>query len=160
MSKQEGPLMFPGDADIAAVRDAMFEPFEYLMARRRDGLLRQEFPKALGKVAYHIPCHARAQKIGQKAREALEAIPGTEVLTIERCSGHAGTWGVKKEFHETAIKIGRPVYRQIAECKPDYFASDCELAGHHIEQGLADAKGDAKLRHPNTLMRMAYGLPD
>ena len=160
MFKQEIPLMFPGDKDIEAVRDAMFEPFEYLMARRRDGLLKTEFPTPLGKVAYHIPCHARAQKIGQKAREALEAIPGTEVLTIERCSGHAGTYGVKKEFHETAIKIGRPVYRQIADFKPDWFASDCEMAGHHIDQGLADAKGGAKLCHPITLMRMAYGLPD
>ena len=160
MFKQEAPLMFPGDKDIEAVRDAMYEPFEYLMARRRDGLLKQEFPRALGKVAYHVPCHARAQKIGHKAREALEAIPNTEVLTIERCSGHAGTWGVKKEFHEIAIRIGRPVYRQVAEFKPDYFASDCELAGHHIEQGLADARGDAQLRHPITLMRMAYGLPD
>src|SRR6185436_18073238 len=126
MFKQEIPLMFPGDADAAAVRDAMFDPFEYLMARKRDGLLKTEFPGALGKVAYHIPCHARAQKIGQKAREALEAVPGTEVLTIERRSRHAGTWGVKKEFHATALKIGRPVYRQIAEFKPDYFASDCE----------------------------------
>ena len=160
MFKQEIPLMFPEDADAAAVRDAMFEPFEYLMARKRDGLLKTEFPGSLGKVAYHIPCHARAQKIGQKAREALEAVPGTEVLTIERCSGHAGTWGVKKEFHETALRIGRPVFRQVAEFQPDYFASDCALAGHHIEQGLADAKGGAKLRHPLTLMRMAYGLPD
>jgi hypothetical protein len=119
MFKQEVPLMFPGDKDIEAVRDAMFEPFEYFMARRRDGLLKTEFTHPLGKVAYHIPCHARAQKIGQKAREALESIPGTEVLTIERCSGHAGTYGVKKEFHGIALKIGRPVYRQIAEFKPD-----------------------------------------
>jgi Fe-S oxidoreductase len=160
MFKQEAPLMFPEDADIAAVRDAMFEPFEYLMARKRDGLLKTEFPQRLGKVAYHVPCHARAQKIGQRAREALESVPGTEVLTIERCSGHAGTWGVKKEFHDTALKIGRPVFRQIAEFAPDYFASDCELAGHHIEEGLAATKGEAKLRHPLTLIRMAYGLPD
>jgi glycerol-3-phosphate dehydrogenase subunit C len=159
MFKQEIPLMFPGDKDIEAVRDAMFEPFEYLMARRRDGLLKTEFPKPLGKVAYHIPCHARAQKIGQKTREALEAIPGTEVLAIERCSGHAGTYGVKKEFHEIALKIGRPVYRQVAEFKPDWFASDCQMAGHHIDQGLAEAKGSAKLAHPITLLRMAYGLP-
>ena len=160
MFKQEIPLMYPGDADIEAVRDAAFEPFEYLMARRRDGLLKTEFPRPLGKVAYHIPCHARAQKIGQKAREALESIPQTEVLTIERCSGHAGTYGVKKEFHETALKIGRPVFRQMADFQPDYFASDCALAGHHIDQGLGEAKGDSELRHPITLFRMAYGLPD
>jgi len=100
------------------------------------------------------------QKIGNRTKEGLESVPGTEVTTIERCSGHAGTWGVKKEFHETAMKIGRPVFRQIAEFKPDYFASDCELAGHHIAQGLGEAIGEARLRHPLTLFRMAYGLPD
>ena len=152
--------MFANDENVLAVRDAMFDPFEYLMARKRDGLLKTEFPKPLGKVAYHIPCHARAQKIGQKAREALESIPGTEVLTIERCSGHAGTWGVKKEFHETALKIGKAAFRQISEFQPDYFASDCELAGHHLEQGIGEHKGKAELRHPITLFRMAYGLAD
>jgi Fe-S oxidoreductase len=160
MFKQEIPLMFPEDEDVKAVRDAMFDPFEYLMARKRDGLLKTEFPRALGKVAYHIPCHTRVQKMGPRTREALESVPGTEVLVIERCSGHAGTYGVKAEFHETALKIGRPVFRQIAEFAPDYFASDCELAGHHIADGLGENKGKAQLKHPITLLRMAYGLPD
>jgi len=79
---------------------------------------------------------------------------------IERCSGHAGTYGVKAEFHETALKIGRPVFRQVAEFSPDYFASDCALAGHHIADGLGANKGKAQLKHPLTLLRMAYGLPD
>jgi Fe-S oxidoreductase len=97
-----------------------------------------------------------------KTGEALRLVPGTEVLQIERCSGHAGTWGVKAEFHETALKIGRPVFRQVAEFAPDYFSSDCALAGHHIEEGLerADGKGKAQRKHPLTLLRMAYGLPD
>jgi glycerol-3-phosphate dehydrogenase subunit C len=162
MFKQELPLMFPDEADVAAVRDAMYDLFEYLMARRRDGLLKTDFPKPLGKVAYHVPCHSRVQKIGLKTQEALAAVPGTEVLTIERCSGHAGTWGVKAEFHQTALKIGRPVVRQVAEFAPDFFASDCQMASHHIEEGLDrdGSKGKAELRHPITLLRMAYGLPD
>jgi Fe-S oxidoreductase len=162
MFKQELPLMFPGDEDVARVRDAMFDPFEYLVARRRDGLLKTEYANPLGKIAYHVPCHSRVQKIGLKTKEALEAVPGTEVVAIERCSGHAGTWGVKKEFHEIALKIGRPVYRQIAEIAPDYFSSDCQLAAHHLEQGLAiiEGQGKAELKHPLTLMRIAYGLPD
>ena len=160
MFKQEIPLMFPDDPDVIAVRDATFDTFEYLMARSRDGLLKTDFKQPLGKVAYHVPCHTRVQKIGLKTREALESVPGTEVLTIERCSGHAGTWGVKQEFHQTALKIGRPVMRQIAEFAPDYFASDCELAGHHLEEGVGENKGRARLRHPITLLRMAYGLPD
>src|SRR5206468_7534998 len=138
-------------------------PFEYLMARRRDGLLNGDFKAPLGKVAYHVPCHSRVQKGAMKTGEALSQVPGTEVLTIERCSGHAGTWGVKKEFHETALKIGRPVFRQIGEFAPDFFASDCPLAGHHIEEGvgqLGELPKDPQLRHPLTLLRMAYGLPD
>ncbi len=162
MFKQELPLMFPDDGDVKAVCEAMFDPFEYLMERRRDGLLKTGFPKALGKVAYHVPCHSRVQKIGLKTKEALESVPGTEVLVIERCSGHAGTWGVKAEFHAASLKIGRPVFRQVAEFAPAYFTSDCAMSGHHIEEGLGtvDGKGKAQLRHPITLIRMAYGLPD
>jgi Fe-S oxidoreductase len=162
MFKQEIPLLFPEEEDVRLVRDAMFDPFEYLMARRRDGLLKSDFKRSLGKVAYHVPCHGRVQKIGLKTQEALQAVPGTEVLTIERCSGHAGTWGVKAEFHETSLRIGRPVVNQIAGFTPDFFASDCQMAGHHIEEGLdrSESKGKAERKHPITLLRMAYGLPD
>ncbi|APV51561.1 Fe-S oxidoreductase [Betaproteobacteria bacterium GR16-43] len=160
MFKQELPLMFPEDADAKAVQEAMFDPFEYLVLRHKDGLLKGEFPTPLGKVSYHIPCHSRVQNVGQKTREALELVPGTEVNVIERCSGHAGTYGLKKEFHAAAMKIGRPVFRQVAEFEPDYFSSDCALAGHHIEQGLGEDKRNAELKHPITLLRIAYGLPE
>jgi glycerol-3-phosphate dehydrogenase subunit C len=162
MFKQEIPLLFPDDEDVKLVRDAVWDPFEYLMARRRDGLLKTDFKQPLGAVAYHVPCHTRVQKGATRTREMLESVPDTHVLTIERCSGHAGTWGVKKEFHETALKIGRPAMRQVADFKPNYFASDCPMAGHHIEEGLdrMEAKGEARLRHPITLLRMAYGLPE
>ncbi len=163
MYKQELPLLFPDDADVRAVRDAMFDPFEYFVQRAKDGLLKTEFPRALGRVSYHVACHLRVQNVGQKTRELLESIPGTQVRTVERCSGHAGTWGVKKEFHEIAMKIGRPVFRQMGEHpdgEPDWISSDCQLAGHHIGQGMA-ATGrdiDDRLAHPLTLLRIAYGL--
>jgi Fe-S oxidoreductase len=160
MFKQELPLMFPGDPDVKAVQEAMFDPFEYLVARQKDGLLRTDFKVALGKVSYHVPCHSRVQNVGQKTREALEMVPGTAVNTVERCSGHSGTWGCKKEFHQMAMKIGRPVFRQMAEPQPDFISSDCQLGGRHIEQGMGDSKGKAQLKHPITLLRMAYGLPD
>jgi Fe-S oxidoreductase len=165
MFKQELPLMFPDDEDVKAVQKAMFDPFEYFVARHKDGLLKTDFAQPLGKVSYHIACHLRVQNVGQKTRETLQMIPDTQVNTIERCSGHAGTWGVKKEFHETSLKIGRPVFRQMAEHpggEPDWIASDCQLAGHHIEQGmeLAGKPTEGKLAHPITLLRKAYGLKD
>ena len=165
MFKQELPLMFPDDADVQAVKAAMFDPFEYLVARSKDGMLATDFAQPLGNVSYHVACHLRVQNVGQKTRETLQMVPGTKVNTIERCSGHAGTWGVKKEFHETALKIGRPVFRQMAEHpggEPDWIASDCQLAGHHIEQGMemAGKSTEGKLAHPITLLRIAYGLKE
>jgi Fe-S oxidoreductase len=160
MFKQEIPLMYPGDEDVKAVRAAMFDPFEYLVARQRDGLLERDFRRGLGKVSYHIPCHSRVQKIGQKTREALEWIPDTSVNTVERCSGHDGTWGVKREFYDDAMKIGRPVFRRMDEFEPDYVSSDCPIAGRRIEQGIVQSSGERRARkaHPLTLLCIAYGL--
>src|SRR5216110_684652 len=141
MYKQELPLMYPDDPDTIAVRDAMFDPFEYFVQRKKDGLLKTDFVEKLGKVSYHIPCHARVQNMGQKTREMLQLIPNTEVNTVERCSGHDGTWGVKTEFFSLAMKIGRPVFRQMAQTQPDYVSSDCPIAGRHIMQGMREAEG-------------------
>jgi Fe-S oxidoreductase len=158
MFKQEIPLMYPEDAEAAAVRDAMFDPFEYLVLRRKDGLLKTDFKQKLGKVSYHIPCHSRVQNMGQKTREALEMVPGTEVNVVERCSGHDGTWGVKEEYFENSMKIGRPVFRQMAQAAPDYVSSDCPIAARQIMQGMGDGAGKAVKAHPLTLLRKAYGL--
>ncbi len=156
MFKQELPLMFPDEADVKLVADAMFDPFEYLVLRHKDGLLKTAFSTALGKVSYHVPCHLRVQNMGQKTRELLEMIPGTKVTTIERCAGHDGTWGVKAEYFEGSMKIGRPVFRQMAEASPDYISSDCAIAGRHILQGMGETT--ARKQHPLTLIRIAYGL--
>jgi len=158
MFKQEIPLMYPDEPDVAAVRDAMFDPFEYFMLRKKDGLLKTDFREPLGKVAYHIPCHSRVQNIGQKTREALEMVPGTEVKVVEHCSGHDGTWGVKVEYFDNAMKIGRPVFRQMAEAEPQYVSSDCPIAARHIVQGMGDAAKGAIKAHPLTLFRKAYGI--
>ncbi|MCI3953031.1 MAG: putative ferredoxin [Burkholderiales bacterium] len=156
MFKQELPLMFPGDADVKAVAEAMYDPFEYLVLRYKDGLLRTDFKQPLGKVSYHVPCHLRVQNLGQKTREFLEKIPGTVVTTVERCSGHDGTWGVKTEYFEQSMKIGRPVFRQMGEPAPDYVSSDCAIAARHIRQGMGETT--AEKQHPITLVRLAYGL--
>ena len=162
MFKQELPLLFPDDADVKLVQEAMFDPFEYLMARHKDGLLKLDFKAALGKVSYHIPCHGRVQKIGKKTEEVFKLIGQTvpvQLNTVERCSGHAGTYGVKTAFHPIAMKIGKPVFKAMAKDAPDYISSDCALAGHHIAQGMAEnGLPAATLQHPLSLVRIAYGL--
>ena len=158
MFKQELPLMFPGDADVKAVEDAMFDPFEYLVLRARDGLLKKDFKATLGKVAYHIPCHSRVQNMGQKTREMLAMVPGTELTTVERCAGHDGTWGVKREYFDNSMKIGRSVFRLMAAAQADYVSSDCPIAGRHILQGMDEEAGKAVKAHPLALLRKAYGI--
>lgn len=163
MFKQEIPLMYPDDVDVQAVKKAMWDPFEYLAARRRDGLLKTDFSTPLGKVSYHVPCHQRVQNIGRKTEEVLKLVPGTQVHTNERCSGHAGTYGVKKGTHDVAMKIGKPLGKRMAEHPgggaPDYISSDCALAGHHIDQVFeVNGLGDPALQHPLSLLRIAYGL--
>ncbi len=162
MFKQELPLMFPDCADTQAVKAAMFDPFEYLVARHKDGLLKTDFKTALGQVSYHIPCHGRVQNIGRKTEEMFKLIGqtvGVKLTTVERCSGHAGTYGVKTPTHPVAMKIGKPVFKAMAKDSPDFISSDCALAGHHIAQGMALAGTPAKaLQHPLSLVRLAYGL--
>ena len=162
MFKQELPLMFPDCADTQAVKEAMFDPFEYFIARHKDGLLKTDFKTALGRVSYHIPCHGRVQKIGKKTEEMFKLV-GSKVEvtlnTVERCSGHAGTYGVKTATHPVAMKIGKPVFKAMAQGQPDVISSDCPMAGHHIAQGMKQAGTPAKaLQHPLTLVRLAYGL--
>jgi Fe-S oxidoreductase len=164
MFKNELPLLFPEDPEVRRIAEAMYDPFEYLVLRDKDGLLKRDFKTPLGRVSYHIPCHSRVQNIGQKTREAIEWVPGTTVTTVERCAGHDGTWGVKKEFYAASMKIGRPVFRQMAAAEPDYVSSDCPIAGRAILQGIEEAARNdgsgrqARKAHPLTLLRIAYGL--
>jgi glycerol-3-phosphate dehydrogenase subunit C len=155
MFKQELPLMFPDEPDVAKVKRQIFDPFEYLALRHKAGLMRTDFARPLGKVAYHVACHLRVQNIGLKTRDVLQLIPGTTVEPIERCSGHNGTYGVKREFRDTSMKIGKPVFQRVQASGADFYASDCPMAGHQIESGLANALPPT---HPLTLLRMAYGL--
>jgi len=159
MYKQELPLTFPDCADTQLVKEAMWDPFEYFVARNRDGLLKTEFNHALGNVSYHIPCHSRVQNVGRKTADMLQMIPDTKINVVERCSGHAGTYGVKKEYHQMSMKIGKPVFKAMASESPDYISSDCQLAGHHIEQGFeVNGLKKAEMAHPLSLLRKAYGI--
>jgi len=155
MFKQELPLMFPDDPEVAKVRDAIYDPFEYLMLRHRHGKLKTDFKQPLGKVAYHVACHQRVQNIGAKTREALSLVPDTQVEAIERCSGHDGTYGVRKQTFEIAMKLVKPVVTRVNKAGADHLTSDCVMAGHHIANGMGDGSESV---HPVSLLRKAYGI--
>ncbi len=155
MFKQELPLLFPDDEDVKRVQVAMFDPFEYLFLRHKQGLVKTEFPNRLGRIAYHVPCHQRVQKIGLKTRDVLQLVPETTFDIIERCSGHNGTYAVKAEFHDASVRIGRPVADRVEQAGADHFVSDCPMAGSHVQSMLPSGK---TAESPLALLRYAYGL--
>jgi Fe-S oxidoreductase len=67
---------------------------------------------------------------------------------------------VKTEYFDNSMKIGRPVFRLMAEKEPDYISSDCPIAARHIEQGIDAQPGPKKAAkaHPISLVRRAYGI--
>jgi len=154
MFKQELPLLFPDDEQVKKVAAAMWDPFNYLMARHRAGKLKTDFAEKLGKIAYQVPCHLRVQNIGLKTRDVLKLVPDTQIETIERCSGHDGTYAVKKEFFDVARKIAQPVVRRVDNAKADHFVSDCPMAAEQVAIGTETAKAN----HPMSLLRQAYGI--
>ena len=155
MFKQELPLLFADDPQVLKIKAKIFDPFEYLMLRHKAGLLRTDFKSELGKISYHVACHLRVQNIGLKTRDILQLIPGTAVEPIERCSGHNGTYGVKREFRDVSMKIARPVIQRVQDSGAKHYASDCPMAGHQIRSGMP---GAAEPTHPLKLLRMAYGI--
>lgn len=155
MFKQELPLIFPDDPEVIQVQKAMFDPFEYLMLRHQGEALKTDFQKGLGVIAYHVACHQRVQNIGMKTQQLLKLIADTEVKAIMRCSGHDGTYAVKSEFHQNAVKIGRPVAKKYQQFKADYLSSDCPMAATHIENIAKTGKAPL---HPIQLLRLAYGI--
>ena len=155
MYRQEIPLMYPDDAVARDVAAHFFDPFEYLTTRHKEGLTNVEFARGLGSVAYHAACHQRVQAFGQRTKDFLSLIPDTKVTIIERCSGHDGTYAVKAETYEKAMKIARPVIRQVKAAEPDHYGSDCPMAGRLIEHGLDDESSSV---HPISMVRKAYGI--
>lgn len=155
MYKQELPLMYPDDPDVQKVKAAFYDPFEYLFLRHKEGELNTDFVTSLGDISWQVACHLRVQNIGYKTRDILNLVPDTKVHAIERCSGHDGTYAVKRETRDKSLKIAKPVVRQVNKQEPQHFASDCPMAGTHIAN-LTDKVSEPE--HPMTLLRIAYGL--
>ena len=152
MIKYEWPLLSPDSEDIKYLSDNTYDICEYLVKFINDNSLANKI-KPIDEnetVSLHISCHSRAQNIGQKATELLKMIPDIKLDVIERCSGHGGSWGVKKENFKMAIKVGKPVSRKAIQSKNKYIVSECPLAGTHIKQGMdkIEKNNTEALSHP------------
>lgn len=165
MLKFEWPLIVPEDANVKKLSEAVFDIDEYVLdISNQYGLPPGLTPLPEG-VTVHMACHARAQNMGSKAAELMRLIPDTPVDVIERCSGHGGTFGVLKETHAVAMKVGRPAMRAVASQARGHVISDCPLAAEHLFQGAREiAANDGtklpaqKSEHPIEVFAHAYRL--
>ena len=164
MLKFEWPLILPENQDIKKLSNATFDVSEYIMDMARQKQLRGGLKKIEGGVTVHLACHSRAQNMGPKAADMLRLIPDTEVVVVDRCSGHGGSWGIMKSNFETALRVGQPVANKAAGANHSNVVSECPLAREHIVQGMNQLGGSksgnkvATVCHPIEILAKSYGL--
>jgi glycerol-3-phosphate dehydrogenase subunit C len=162
MIKFEWPLILPEDDEVRALSAATRDICEYVVGLSKAHGLAEGLKPIEGGIALHHACHARAQNMGAKSAELLRLIPGTKVDLVERCSGHGGTFGVMKATRPSAVKIGKPAARQLAQKGDATLCSDCPLACKHLGELIAaDLKAGATPlaeAHPIEIFARAYGL--
>jgi len=134
MLRVEYPRLLGSD-DAKKVAAKVSDPMEFLARLANAGKLNKNFKTGAGIISYHIPCHLRAQNVGYKTRDVLSLLPDTRVKVVEECSGHDGTWAMKKQNFDQSLKSGNRAFQQMAEGNPKVTCSDCPLAAIQIEQG-------------------------
>ena len=161
MFKFEWPLIVPDNEDVKALSAATRDISEYIVQIADKNGLPDGLQTIEGGVQVHLACHARAQNMGPKSADLLRLIPDADIGVIERCSGHGGTFGVMKDTHQLAVKVGKPVARNVTKSEAKTVVSDCPLAAKHIVQGVEYLDSSAKLpeaAHPVEVFARAYGL--
>ena len=159
MLKFEWPLLLPNNENIKKLSKSVSDIDEYIVNIAQNEGLAEGLQEIDGGVTVHNACHARAQNMGIKARDMLKLIPNIKMDVVERCAGHGGTFGVMKQTHDLAVKVGRPTARQIKNKNNKYMASDCPLAGKHLKQLEIDTNiSNDEALHPIELMAKSYRL--
>jgi Fe-S oxidoreductase len=149
LRKEYGELV--GTAAARAVAGATMDLCEFLWQRKQEGTLKRDFRSSPGRVAYHVPCHLKAQNIGFRSRDLMRLIPGAEVRMVEQCSGHDGTWAMKKEFFPLSMLAGRKAFNEMREADAEVMATDCPLAAIQFDQAIG-----TRPVHPIQIIARAY----
>lgn len=155
MIRREYPtLVGPEDrADADKLAAATMDPSEFLWSIRQDERFCGEVKsKPEGKVAYHAPCHLRAQSVGFKGRDLIRKVLGVVPVTTMECCGHDGTYAMTVEGFEPSQRIGKKSFDGMkSDADAEIWATDCPLAAIQFEQHAGK-----KPMHPMTILAKAY----
>jgi glycerol-3-phosphate dehydrogenase subunit C len=152
--RHEYPQLLGQRDDVQEVAENTYDLMEFLQRLMKNKTLKREFKNSLGTIAYHVPCHLRAQKVGFPAERILRKVPETDIERIEQCSAVDGTWGMKSQYYELGRKYSRHLLSEIRDVPYTVLATDCPLAGLRLSQELG-----SEPHHPIELLNHAYGLP-
>ena len=150
-------LDYVGGDDAKLVSEHTFDACEYLMKVHKaegtslDTDFTGEVPTT---VAYHTPCHLKAQNVGLKSRDLIK-LTGAKVKLVQQCSGIDGMWGLRAENTEISVPIARKLADEIRRAEGDVVAGDCHLAN----TAIVEQTGTQPL-HPLQLIARAYGIPE
>jgi len=157
MMRKEYPNLLKG-ADVAEFSAAVADTHELLYELRRANKFNRDFRSTPGRVGYHFPCHLKAQGIGPRSRDLMRLIPGSEIVMVDACTAHDGTWAMKKEYFELSLKWGSLAFSGMKDADPSIMTTDCPLAAVQFEQALG-----IRPIHPVEVLARAYqpdGFPD
>ncbi|MCP5031482.1 MAG: hypothetical protein GY939_06720 [Actinomycetia bacterium] len=154
MLRQEYPtLVDEADRERAArLAEAVMDPSEFLWSIRTEDRFNTDFKTTPGEsVAYHVPCHLRAQAVGFRGRDLIRKIPGVKPTSTMECCGHDGTYAMKNEGFETSVRIGKKAFDGMAAADAEVWATDCPLAAIQFAQHT-----DRRPMHPMSVLARAY----
>jgi glycerol-3-phosphate dehydrogenase subunit C len=156
MLKREA-LEILGMEDDPELRDAsgrVFDICEYLLAMHERGELKTDFQPVPETVVYHAPCQQQGHGVGKPALDLMALVPELRVVESEaNCCGVAGTYGLKREKYEIAMKVGAGLFEQIADAAPDRAVCDSETCRWQIEKATS-----VSTVHPVEVLHRASGL--
>jgi glycerol-3-phosphate dehydrogenase subunit C len=142
------------DAELRMVSDRVFDICEYLLALHDRGELRTDFAPLPITVTYHAPCQQQGHGVGKPALDLMALVPELRVIENDStCCGVAGTYGLKREKYDIAMKVGAGLFAQIADAKPEFAVCDSETCRWHIEKATG-----TKSVHPIEILHRAAGL--
>jgi len=161
MLRREYPELLDGEDKKRAEKlaAAVMDPSEFLWSIRDQERFKTDFKSSPGeKIAYHVPCHLRAQAVGFKGRDLMKKIPNVKMSTTMECCGHNGTYAMKVEGFDPAKRIGKKAFDGLQSAEADLWSTDCPLAAIQFQQHAG-----RKPLHPMSVLARAYradGFPN
>jgi Fe-S oxidoreductase len=154
MLRREYPTLVATEDRAAAVKlaGAVMDPGEFLWSIRNEKRFSTDFKSApAGPLAYHAPCHLRAQGVGLKGRDLLRKLPGVELRTVLQCCGHDGTYAMSVRGFEPAARIGKKAFDGMRDAAGTLWSTECPLAAIQFQQHAG-----VKPLHPMSILARAY----